>query len=120
MGKRREICIDETSKRGSTANSILNTCPPRKISQLIAIALADIAERYNLSEASTSDLDTFIQVYDFVRNNNSHIIPMYQANSSPSSEKVLPKEEKVEKKNNSSVTEEDKSKMATIMAMFGN
>lgn len=116
MKQRREICVDDNSKAGEIAYKLLNSCPPRKISQLVSIALADLSDKYNLASSSSTEISTFISFYEYMKKGGVTPVSSIQVrNETPYEER----KKAVNEDRNNLVSTADKNKMDAIMKSFG-
>lgn len=71
MKIKRQLAFNDEIDRERLANNLLASCPQRSITQLCAIALVDLAEKYNLADASDNDIRKFMEFYDFIKMNKA-------------------------------------------------
>ena len=126
MKIRKEIHLDTEAKIEGLAALILSKCPPRKISQLIAISLVDLAENYNLASATQDDISNFIKFYDYIKCERTQMSSfrffnpgIYDASNNVNA--PSPNETVVSKKEvpHTLTSDADKEKMKAIALMMG-
>ena len=118
MSKKVSFFLHSEIKREADAERLLDKCS-RRVTPLVAIALYELSEKYNLKDMSEDNLKKFIEIYDVL---NKTGMSMPEEYTKPvKAEKPMPVfEEKIveapAESRDSLVRDKDKQNMADIMA----